>query len=125
MPKPKKPVNDDYVSAAEAARLLGVKPKTIRTWRDKRHGPPWRLIAGRAVYSKDAVYKWASEHPAEHPGEDARVFLRKALTKQPREARDVKTAAEMQGICPATLARARRAIDVKTFRLNGVWIWSL
>ena len=40
---------DHHVPTNEAARLLGVAPKTLRNWRVRKKGPPWSRSGSRAV----------------------------------------------------------------------------
>lgn len=40
---------DHHVPTAEAALFLGVTPKTLRNWRNRRIGPAWSRPGLRAV----------------------------------------------------------------------------
>ena len=52
------PLLDDYYTDPELAREMGVKPRTTKSWRDKRTGPPVTYIAGKPHYRKEAVRQW-------------------------------------------------------------------
>lgn len=46
------------------AAYLGVKIETLRTWRKRRCGPPWRKINGRLVrYSLADLMAWVDSQP--------------------------------------------------------------
>jgi hypothetical protein len=47
-----------YVSEAEAARLLDLKPITLRTWRRQGKGPPFTKYARRVFYAADSISAW-------------------------------------------------------------------
>lgn len=55
---------NDLLTTSEAARMLGVQPQTVRTWRLTGKGPSYiRLGAGkfaRAVYDPDEIARWLS-----------------------------------------------------------------
>lgn len=40
---------DHYVPTPEAARFIGVAPKTLRNWRARKKGPAWSIAGTRAV----------------------------------------------------------------------------
>ena len=40
---------DHRVPSSEAARFVGVSPKTLRNWRSKKVGPSWSRAGSRAV----------------------------------------------------------------------------
>lgn len=46
---------DAYLSEAELAEELGVKPRTLRSWRAQNIGPAWLKIAKRVKYHRDGV----------------------------------------------------------------------
>ena len=52
------PLLDDYYTDPELAREMGVKPRTTKSWRDNRTGPPVTYIAGKPHYRKEAVRQW-------------------------------------------------------------------
>lgn len=45
---------DQQVSTADAARLIGVAPKTLGNWRTRRQGPPFYRVSPRIVSYKVA-----------------------------------------------------------------------
>lgn len=54
--------DDCLVSTTEAARLLGLTPKTLREWRCKRSGPAAMKLGegrqGRVLYRRSALEAW-------------------------------------------------------------------
>jgi excisionase family DNA binding protein len=53
---------DGLLSTREAARLLGIRPRTLEHWRRQRTGPTYSKI-GRAIrYSRGALEKYISDH---------------------------------------------------------------
>ena len=51
----------DFVSAKEAARILGVHPNTLCKWRIQGKGPPFVKIGGRIRYRLSEVSAWADQ----------------------------------------------------------------
>ncbi len=48
-----------------AAAFLGAKVETLRGWRKKKCGPPWRKIGGKLVrYSLADLRAWVESQPA-------------------------------------------------------------
>lgn len=64
--------DDVLCSTAEAARLLGVSQKTLRTWRCERAGPRClklgTLKQSRTVYRRSDLEAWVSRNVAEVRG---------------------------------------------------------
>ena len=58
--------NDCLLSTADAARLLGMSPKTLRCLRCDRAGPPALKLGGaqqaRVVYRRSALERWVREN---------------------------------------------------------------
>ncbi|MFJ9440348.1 helix-turn-helix transcriptional regulator [Kitasatospora sp. NPDC101235] len=52
----------DYLTEAEAARLAGFSPKTLRNWRYLGTGPKYRKLSpgrgGRIRYRRSDVEQW-------------------------------------------------------------------
>lgn len=46
--------DDQHISTREAARLIGVAPKTLQNWRNRREGPAFYRVSARAVSYKVA-----------------------------------------------------------------------
>ena len=47
-----------------AAAFLGTKTETLRTWRKKGIGPPWRKINGKLIrYSLAELIAWVKSQP--------------------------------------------------------------
>ena len=49
---------DDYFSDAELCAELNVKPRTTKSWRDARTGPPVTYITGKPFYRKESTRAW-------------------------------------------------------------------
>jgi hypothetical protein len=51
-----------FVTQKEAARILGVEPRTLETWRLKRIGPPFFAYSRRCVrYRLSDLQEWLSQ----------------------------------------------------------------
>lgn len=49
----------DFLTAAQAAMLLGVSPQTLAVWRiTGQYGLPFIKVGGRVKYARDAVERW-------------------------------------------------------------------
>ncbi|MGE0700898.1 MAG: helix-turn-helix domain-containing protein [Hyphomicrobiaceae bacterium] len=46
------------LTSDEAARELGLRPQTLRTWRWRRQGPPWLKVGGKVFYDEREVHAW-------------------------------------------------------------------
>jgi hypothetical protein len=47
-----------------AADFTGTKPETLRTWRRKGSGPPWKKINGKLIrYSLAGLIAWVKAQP--------------------------------------------------------------
>lgn len=56
---------DDLLPPAEVARILGIEPSTLQTWRRLRKGPPWVRVAHRTVrYPRTALEQYLAERAA-------------------------------------------------------------
>ena len=56
----------DLIDTNGAAELLGVAPATLRSWRYRGKGPPYRKVGGiRAtpIYAPEEVEMWALNNP--------------------------------------------------------------
>jgi DNA-binding transcriptional MerR regulator len=50
-----------HLTGPEVAKMLGVKPDTVRAWRWRGYGPPFHQPAGKgtqATYDPDVVDMW-------------------------------------------------------------------
>jgi hypothetical protein len=56
--QPVQPVMPLAVSEREAARLIGVTPRTLYARRGDGSGPPWRRLGGRILYPIDGLRAW-------------------------------------------------------------------
>lgn len=50
-----------YVRTHEAARLLGLSPRTLEKYRCHGSGPTFRKLGGRVVYAIDDLEAWADQ----------------------------------------------------------------
>ena len=48
-----------YVRTHEAARMLGISPRTLEKYRCHGSGPTFRKLGGRVVYAVDDLEAWA------------------------------------------------------------------
>jgi DNA-binding transcriptional MerR regulator len=53
--------SENLISVAEAARKLGKKPRTLRLWRERGYGPPFKLIGRTPWYSPADIDRWIEE----------------------------------------------------------------
>lgn len=49
---------EPYISAAEAAGLLHVRPQTLAVWRCTKKGPPYTKVGRNALYRASDVLTW-------------------------------------------------------------------
>jgi hypothetical protein len=50
-----------YVRTHEAARVLGIWPRTLEKYRCHGNGPTFRKLGGRVVYAVDDLEAWADQ----------------------------------------------------------------
>lgn len=50
-----------YVRTNEAARILGLSPRTLEKYRCHGSGPTFRKLGGRVVYAVDDLEAWADQ----------------------------------------------------------------
>jgi predicted DNA-binding transcriptional regulator AlpA len=50
-----------YVRTHEAARVLGISPRTLEKYRCHGNGPTFRKLGGRVVYAIDDLEAWADQ----------------------------------------------------------------
>ncbi len=50
-----------YVRTHEAARILGISPRTLEKYRCHGSGPTFRKLGGRVVYAVDDLEAWADQ----------------------------------------------------------------
>ncbi len=55
----------ETVPAKEAARIIGVAPKTLMEWRVKKRGPAYIRRVGRIYYDRTDISEWLSRNRAE------------------------------------------------------------
>lgn len=56
------------VRVGEAARMLGLSPRTLNNWRSLGKGPDYYHLGGVVVYPVDGLRSFAEERRV-HPGE--------------------------------------------------------
>ena len=66
-----------YVRTHEAARLLGISPRTLEKYRCHGSGPTFRKLGGRVVYAIDDLEAWA-DHAACRSTSDPRYVEARA-----------------------------------------------
>lgn len=60
---------DEAVTAVDAAKLTGVPPAALATWRSRGGGPKF-LKLGRVVrYRRRALYEWMAARERRHTGD--------------------------------------------------------
>jgi len=52
------PAADRLWTPADLSAFLIIPEKTLREWRCKGYGPPWRKIGKHVRYEPDAVKRW-------------------------------------------------------------------
>ena len=58
---------DEYFSDVALATELGKKPRTIKSWRDQRVGPPVTYLGGKPFYRKESVKNWLLSREGKGP----------------------------------------------------------
>jgi predicted DNA-binding transcriptional regulator AlpA len=61
MPDKLAPLATRYVRTHEAARILGLSPRTLEKYRCHGSGPTFRKLGGRVVYAIDDLEAWADQ----------------------------------------------------------------
>ena len=51
------------LSESQVASLTGLSKGTLRTWRCRRKGPPFRKLGSRVVYDADDITAWIQSQP--------------------------------------------------------------
>ena len=62
-----------YLRTPEAARVLGLSPRTLEKHRTYGTGPVYRKLGGRIVYAPEDLQAWANRgvrHSTSDPGTD-------------------------------------------------------
>ncbi|MEI8230339.1 MAG: AAA family ATPase [Candidatus Peregrinibacteria bacterium] len=132
-----------YTGAARVVHLVGINPidaserVMVCTKNNLAPFPP-----SIAYEVKDGRFLWKGESkvtadsllsPDSTDGgntalDEAKDFLREALSMQPRRAAEVEREAEDAGISERTLKRAKKDIGTHTYRTggrDGCWMWKL
>ena len=52
---------DGYLSKAEAARQLGMSPRTLDRWASVRFGPPRVRVGHKIFYREAAIRRWLGD----------------------------------------------------------------
>jgi predicted DNA-binding transcriptional regulator AlpA len=59
-----------FVMTPEAARLVGLSPRTLETFRCRGSGPVFRKIGGRVLYATDDLQAWLDRAACRSTSED-------------------------------------------------------
>lgn len=60
---------DQFLTAAQAADLLGIRPSTLAAWRCLRSdGPPFSKIGSAVRYQRSALIEWVQARTARSTG---------------------------------------------------------
>ena len=63
------PTEDDALSKAEAARMLGANPRTLDNWRSLGKGPAYYKLSHRhIIYSRKDIIDYRNRHRVEPRG---------------------------------------------------------
>ena len=79
------------VHESGAARLLGVKPRTLRAWREMGTGPRFVRMPGRLTYRVGALLDWLASRdvdPLELDGGACRKLADRAMSSHAPEPAD-------------------------------------
>jgi hypothetical protein len=104
-----RPTVSDLVRASDAARVLGLAPKTLRNWRSDGRGPDFVSIGGSVFYplaSLNAFIEAGRCRPV-RPGTPPRVLDRNQLTGNDAP---VKQLSRLETRLPAPVASAIREL---------------
>lgn len=63
-------VDDERISEAEAAELVGISPSAMQKHRERGTGPEYRTHRGRYRYQRQAVIDWAAKKLVRKSGHD-------------------------------------------------------
>src|SRR5574337_1830780 len=82
-----------YVRTHEAARLLGLSPRTLEKYRCHGSGPTFRKLGGRVVYAIDDLEAWADQAACRSTSDPRYVEAqREAIIAQyPEHEREART----------------------------------
>jgi hypothetical protein len=58
-------VPDDLIDQKEAARLLGIRPRTLQEWRYEGRGPGWFKVGQSVRYSRKGLEVWLAARARE------------------------------------------------------------
>jgi hypothetical protein len=61
-------LDSPFLTIAETAELMRVKPRTLDNLRWRREGPPYRRHGGRILYHRDEVLEWSRQRRARIQG---------------------------------------------------------
>ena len=65
-------MENNTITTAQAAKLLGVSPQTVQKWVDAGYLPAWKTVGGHRRLDADAVERMVASRRT--PGNDARGF---------------------------------------------------
>jgi hypothetical protein len=72
-----------YVRTHEAARVLGISPRTLEKYRCHGNGPTFRKLGGRVVYAIDDLEAWADKAACRSTSDPRYVEARAAGRTEP------------------------------------------
>ncbi|UCE07462.1 MAG: helix-turn-helix domain-containing protein [bacterium] len=55
-------ISKEMLNDLEAARLLGLRPQTLRNWRHKQRGPSYIKLGRRVVYKLSDLSEYLTKH---------------------------------------------------------------
>ena len=91
---------DGRLDTANAARFLGLSPKTLAIWRSAGSGPPF-IKRGRIFYYEQDLRVWLAEHPRTQSTAQCRALRIRSL---PKEAHSDKALSPAKAPRPDTCA---------------------
>ena len=50
-----------YLTTSETADITRMKPQTLRVWRWRGDGPPFKKIGSRVFYDRSEVFAWIDQ----------------------------------------------------------------
>ena len=74
-----------YVRTHEAARILGISPRTLEKYRCHGSGPTFRKLGGRVVYAVDDLQSWVQSAAKASTSDPGKVIVLPARRHTPAE----------------------------------------
>ncbi len=54
------PLLEEFLTPAEAAKVLRISSRTLARWREDNQGPAYSKLGRRILYRRDAVQQWVN-----------------------------------------------------------------